>query len=122
MTRAWRIPSHDTNKTHWIYFAPDTADRCIPLLAKARLVVLPLVQGEHGLLEVHVPQGNRGLVAEAHRACRSGQPLRDAKNAVLARSAKRGRSERRRHSSCQCDEPDDAVCNRLLVGVRTLLC
>ena len=87
MTRAWRIPSHDTNKAHWIYFAPDTADRCIPLLAKARLVVLPLVQGEHGLLEVHVPQGNRGLVAEAHRACRSGQPLRDAKNAVLARSA-----------------------------------
>jgi hypothetical protein len=46
------------------------------------------VQGERALLEVHVPQGSsRGLVAEAHRACRSGQPLRDAKNAVLARPA-----------------------------------
>ena len=69
-------------QTHWIYFAPETANRCIPLLAKARSVVLPLVHGEHALLEVRLPQGtSRGLIGDAYRACRSGQPLRAANNA-----------------------------------------
>jgi hypothetical protein len=70
-------------QTHRIYFLHEVADRCIPLLAKARSVVLPLINGEHALLEVRLPQdGSRGLVAEAHRACRSGQTLRAANSAT----------------------------------------
>jgi len=67
-------------KTHRIYLAPDTADRCIPLLARARTVTLPLLHGEHALLQVRLPPNSRRLV-EAWHACRSGKPLEQASNA-----------------------------------------
>ena len=73
------------DQTHPISFAPETADKCIPLPAMARSVILPLMYGDLALLEVRLPQdGRRGLVAEAHRACPvSGQTLTAANKAVV---------------------------------------
>jgi len=64
-------------QTHRIYFARETADRCIPLLAKARTVTLPLMNGQRALLEIRLPQdASRRLVAEARGACRPRQAPR----------------------------------------------
>ena len=79
-------------QTHRIYFAPETADRCIPLLAKARTVTLPLINGEHALLEIRLPQdASRRLLTEAYNGCRSGPAGKRAGTAGgLARTASEG--------------------------------
>jgi hypothetical protein len=79
-------------QTHSIYFAPETADRCIPLLAKARTVTLPLINGEHALLEIRLPQdASRRLLTEAYNGCRSGPAGKRAGTAGgLARTASEG--------------------------------
>jgi hypothetical protein len=57
---------------HHIYFAPETANRCIPLLAKAQTMTLPLMNGERALLQVKLPRDNsRRLIGEMHGACRA---------------------------------------------------
>jgi hypothetical protein len=62
-------------QTHRIYFSRETADRCIPLLAKARTVTLPLVQGERALLEVKLPpEAGRRAIIDAFNACRANGP------------------------------------------------
>jgi len=59
-------------QTHCVYFAPEIANRCIPLLAKAQTVTLPLMKGEHALLQVRLPQDrSRRLIGEARAACRA---------------------------------------------------
>jgi hypothetical protein len=76
-------------ETHRIYFTPETADRCIPLLAKARTVTLPLTYGERALLQIRLPQDNsRRLLAEAYAGCHPGQlGKRAGASAGLAKTA-----------------------------------
>ena len=110
-------------QNHHVYFAPETAERCIPLLANARTVTLPLLHGERALLEVRLPQdGSRRLMTEARDACRSGQVMREASNIIPPQRSSSETPPRAAGSAAsrQGNGAPDAVRDRVPAGERGL--